>query len=186
LIEAKALLKHGEWLPWLKEHVGFSDRTAQLYMKIVRMGFESATVADLGLQAAANTISVIHDHGYDPFYGSSEIEVREWLLFGLFLSRTTMPAAAANFHVEWLLQGKKTFPLDDWLGAKGEAWRRRTGYINPAMSARFLADWKFFRDENISRPRAEIEALLDAEKKTENVAGKKARGRWILAAEALR
>jgi len=185
LIEAKGLLKHGEWLPWLKEHVGFSDRTAQLYMKIVRLGFKSAMVADLGLQAAANTFAVIHDHGYNPFYGSSEIEIREWLLFTL-LSRTTMTIEAADRHVEWLLQGKGKFPLDDWLGAKGEAWRRGASYTNPAIGARFLADWKAFRDENISRSRAEIEALLDAEQKTEEGAGRKrARGlKRIIEAEA--
>jgi hypothetical protein len=29
LIEAKALLAHGEWAPWLLSHVGFSERTAR-------------------------------------------------------------------------------------------------------------------------------------------------------------
>jgi hypothetical protein len=33
LIEAKALVKHGRWLPWLREHCEISDRTAQLYMR---------------------------------------------------------------------------------------------------------------------------------------------------------
>jgi Protein of unknown function (DUF3102) len=107
LIEAKALLKHGEWLPWLKEHVGFSERTAQMYMKIVRLGFKSATVADIGLKVAARALSVIHDDMYDPFYGSAEIEIREWLLFTLFLTRTGYSPEAADSHVEWLLQGKK-------------------------------------------------------------------------------
>lgn len=186
LIEAKALLKHGEWLPWLKEHVGFSDRTAQIYMKIVRLGFKSATVADLGLQAAANAIAVIHDHGYDPFYGSSEIEVREWLLFMLFLSRTAMPIEEAHRHVEWLLQGKDTFPLNDWLGPKGEVWRGRCGYRRPAFGNGFLTDWQAFREGNISLSRAEIEALLDAEPKTEEGVRKKGRRRLrpILSAEA--
>src|SRR4051794_24498843 len=104
LIEAKALLRHGEWLPWLKEHVGFSERTAQLYMKIVQLGFKSEMVADLGLKAAASAIAVFKDPDYDPFYGSSEVEIREWLLFALFLARSGMTVEAAWNHVEWLLQ----------------------------------------------------------------------------------
>jgi Protein of unknown function (DUF3102) len=36
LIEAKALVKHGQWLPWLAEHCAISDRTAQLYMRCAK------------------------------------------------------------------------------------------------------------------------------------------------------
>lgn len=53
LVEAKHLVGHGKWLPWLKENCGMSERTCQLYMKIAKSGLESATVADLGMQAAA-------------------------------------------------------------------------------------------------------------------------------------
>ena len=52
LIEAKALLRHGEWLPWLREHVAVSDRTAQNYMRLAGSGLEIRTVADLGIRAA--------------------------------------------------------------------------------------------------------------------------------------
>jgi Protein of unknown function (DUF3102) len=36
LIEAKAQLKHGQWLPWLDKHCAISQRTAQLYMKLAK------------------------------------------------------------------------------------------------------------------------------------------------------
>jgi hypothetical protein len=36
LIEAKALLKHGQWLPWLDKHCLMSQRTAQLYMRLAK------------------------------------------------------------------------------------------------------------------------------------------------------
>jgi hypothetical protein len=112
LIEAKALVKHGEWLPWLKKNVGFSERTAQLYMRIVELGFKSSTVADLGLQAAARVMTVITTDGYDPFFGSTEAEIKEWLLFILFLARENhWGVKAAELHVEWLMQGKDEFPL---------------------------------------------------------------------------
>lgn len=34
LTEAKGGLKHGEWLPWIKEHLPFSDQTARNYMRL--------------------------------------------------------------------------------------------------------------------------------------------------------
>ena len=34
LIEAKAMLPHGEWLPWLTEQVEFSERTARNFMRL--------------------------------------------------------------------------------------------------------------------------------------------------------
>jgi Protein of unknown function (DUF3102) len=56
LLEAKAAVQHGEWLPWLQANVCFSLRTAQMYMK-VSQGWEyleakCATVAHLGLRQA--------------------------------------------------------------------------------------------------------------------------------------
>ena len=36
LLEAKSLLKHGEWLPWLQAHFNISERTARLYMRLAR------------------------------------------------------------------------------------------------------------------------------------------------------
>lgn len=53
LIEAKALLPHGKWLPWLKDHAGISDRTARRYMQIAKSGMEIGHVADLGIRGAA-------------------------------------------------------------------------------------------------------------------------------------
>jgi hypothetical protein len=36
LIEAKEMLQHGEWLPWLRDHIGIGERTAQDYMRLAR------------------------------------------------------------------------------------------------------------------------------------------------------
>jgi hypothetical protein len=57
LIEAKSLLQHGEWEAWLHDHATVSPRTARLYMQLARSGLESATVADLGLNAAVRRIA---------------------------------------------------------------------------------------------------------------------------------
>ena len=34
LNEAKDMLPHGEWLPWLAEKVGYSEKTAQNYLAL--------------------------------------------------------------------------------------------------------------------------------------------------------
>ncbi len=52
LIEAKAQLSHGEWLPWLREKVDFSERTASNFMRIAREYQNSQTIADLGAAKA--------------------------------------------------------------------------------------------------------------------------------------
>ncbi len=61
LIEAKAAVPHGEWLPWLETNCSVSERTAQLYMKVARererLGRESASLADLTLEQAAERLA---------------------------------------------------------------------------------------------------------------------------------
>jgi len=42
LIEAKAAVAHGEWLPWLSSHFEGSERTAQAYMRVARGATELA------------------------------------------------------------------------------------------------------------------------------------------------
>jgi hypothetical protein len=36
LNEARSLVPHGQWLPWLKDHCSLSERVAQQYMKLAR------------------------------------------------------------------------------------------------------------------------------------------------------
>jgi hypothetical protein len=61
LIEVKAQLKHGQWLPWLAEHCDISERTAQLYMRLARARPEieanAQRVADLSLRGAAAVLA---------------------------------------------------------------------------------------------------------------------------------
>src|SRR4051812_42211679 len=50
LIEAKAKVPHGQWLPWLKANCAMPERTARDYMRLARLSVKTATVADLGLR----------------------------------------------------------------------------------------------------------------------------------------
>lgn len=52
LNEAKEVLPHGEWLPWLTEKVEFSERTAQNFMRLSREWSNPQTLADLGASKA--------------------------------------------------------------------------------------------------------------------------------------
>ena len=36
LIQSKAAIPHGQWLPWLREHITFSERTAQAYIRLTK------------------------------------------------------------------------------------------------------------------------------------------------------
>ena len=66
LLEAKAQLKHGQWLPWLSQHCELSERSAQLYMRIAKnreaIGEQIRNgVADLTLNQAAALLVMTSD-----------------------------------------------------------------------------------------------------------------------------
>jgi hypothetical protein len=63
LLEAKAGLPHGAWLPWLRENCTVPERTVQLYMRLARElpahleGDKSARLADLSISEAADLLA---------------------------------------------------------------------------------------------------------------------------------
>ena len=52
LLEAKAMLPRGEWLPWLTEQVEFSERQAQRFMKLAQEWSNPTALSDLGATKA--------------------------------------------------------------------------------------------------------------------------------------
>ena len=53
LLEAKGMLSHGEWLPWLNEQIGYSERLAQRFMRLAREYTSNPTaLSDLGATKA--------------------------------------------------------------------------------------------------------------------------------------
>lgn len=57
LIEAKAQLKHGQWLPWLREHCQLPERTASHYMRLAQNASQIGNVADLTVREAIEAIA---------------------------------------------------------------------------------------------------------------------------------
>lgn len=58
LMEAKALLSHGEWLPWLEERVEFSEKAAQRFMKLAREYSNPTALSDLGATKALMLLAI--------------------------------------------------------------------------------------------------------------------------------
>lgn len=58
LIEAKSLLSHGEWLPWLTEQVEFSESTAQRFMRLSREWRNPSALTDLGATKALTLLAL--------------------------------------------------------------------------------------------------------------------------------
>ena len=57
LLQAKAQVEHGQWLPWLAANCpALADRTARVYMRLARnwaqLALKSATVADFNVSCA--------------------------------------------------------------------------------------------------------------------------------------
>ncbi|WP_170967809.1 DUF3102 domain-containing protein [Rhizobium phaseoli] len=60
LAEAKSLIPHGQWLPWLADNCAIPKRTAQLYMRLAKhrefIETKSADLAHFTIQAAVELI----------------------------------------------------------------------------------------------------------------------------------
>jgi hypothetical protein len=56
LLEAKQHVRHGEWLPWLCDHCGIPERTAQVYMRLARRMPKNARPADLTITQALEMV----------------------------------------------------------------------------------------------------------------------------------
>ena len=90
LVEAKEMLNHGEWLPWLKRETEFSERSAQNYMRVFNtygaaqqslFGPETntQTFADLPISKALALLSLPQSEREDfaAEVGAESLSVRE-------------------------------------------------------------------------------------------------------------
>ena len=150
LIEAKELLKHGQWLPWLREHCALSERTAQLYMRIAASGATPEIVANLGLQATAKAIILEFP---DPFADMPEPELQEWRLFVLHLMRLGYTNDSACGFMQWMQRTGWRSPTE-YHGEEGDRLRKVWGMA--PLQAEMKAKWYVFLAENLARSADDI------------------------------
>ena len=141
LLEAKVLVKHGEWLPWLKERCEISERTAQLYMRCAKHrttieSRKSATVADFNLRDAALLLT---GHGTLEVMGSSASP--EWYtppdIFQLANDVLGSVDLDPCWHPESPVEASTTYTeADDGLS---KPWSGRV-YLNPPYG-RVINSW---------------------------------------------
>lgn len=72
LIEAKEMLPHGEWLPWLTEKVSYSDRTARRFMQMYRQLSNRPALANLGASKALALLA-LPEKDRDEFLSENDV-----------------------------------------------------------------------------------------------------------------
>jgi hypothetical protein len=184
LIEAKAAIPHGGWLPWLADNCDMKlAKNRATIEKHIRNDIADLTLNEaaalcvlagrieklLEIAKRAETLSgedlvdlyveqgfsVIVDKSYDPFAGRSEIEQRDWVLFGWFIGNGS---ESAFDHVEWLLQ-RPFQNVEEWLGPEGDKCRARWG-MKPVPTKCHKA-WAKFHAEHAHMTVADIKAELE-------------------------
>ena len=66
LLEAKSMLPHGEWLPWINTRIGYSEKTAQNFMRLAREFSNPQALADLGATKALALLALPADEREQP------------------------------------------------------------------------------------------------------------------------
>ena len=101
LTEAKAQLRHGEWLPWLREKVDISERSATNFMRIAREYSKSAIIADLGAVKALALLDL-------PASEREEFAAEKHVVDGVEKSVSDMTAKELKRAIEERDEARKT------------------------------------------------------------------------------
>ena len=152
LLEAKAQLKHGEWLPWLRDEVAFSEASAQRYMRLAREYGKSRIVTDLGAGKALELLA-LPESQREKFVEENDVSgmTREQLRQAIReRDEATVLAARERVRAETALQK-----------AEAELKAIRSRPVEVAVETRDAAP------EQIEEARAEGEKAAEAKVKTE-------------------
>ena len=114
-------------------------------MKIAGLGLKSATVAVLGLNAAAKAIVLQYP---DPYAGDSEEILSEWNLYAMYLMRSGLRNEHAGHSCEWLRRNGWNSP-SEWFSDDGDRYRKMFGMRT--MPEEVKTEWAAFYAENRSR-----------------------------------
>ena len=176
LNEAKEQLTHGEWLPWLKEKVEFSEVTAQRFMRLAREYTNPSTVTDLGASKALTLLALpaserdeflaekhtVHGEEKTPFE-MSNTELATVIKERDEARRRAEDAEKALADQMEEQQAVYNTDMADLRGQLEEANNRAAGYAEKLTKAKEKAD-KDVADaqEEVETLKAELEALRSA------------------------
>jgi hypothetical protein len=86
LNEAKDLVEHGQWLPWVKANCQFDKRTAQLYMKIARYVTLMPHLKDAVMQGTLTAAESFLDEKYRSYV--SDLKQDQWAAASVYYNAT--------------------------------------------------------------------------------------------------
>jgi hypothetical protein len=164
LTEAKAQLKHGEWLPWLKSHCEISERTAQVYMRLARKRAEIETnpqhAADLSLRAAEAWLA--------PPDGDDGTDKNEWYTPEDWIKRARAVMGTIDLDPASCEFAQRTVQATEWFDQERDGlahpWRGSV-FLNPPYSERLIKpfiDKLVAERENFSQAIVLVHSLTDA------------------------
>jgi hypothetical protein len=193
LVEAKEQLKHGQWLPWLRDHCTISERTAQLYMRCAknREAIEDQIrngVADLSLNEAAAMLMLSSDVRKllaltKTMAGLEGEELIKFCVDNDIATLTTpfgdVPEPTDQERVEWnlfalFLMREFGWPLDsafmhvEWVQSRGTPladWMRPNPILDTwrRIPQTTFDAWNIFLETNRNRTLADVEAEIGRE-----------------------
>jgi hypothetical protein len=177
LIEAKAKMPHGQWLPWLKDNCAMSERTAQLYMRLaknreaieeqIRNGSADLSMSEAAallmlssdvrkLLAMAKTMSGLEGDDLVNFCVANDIGMLNGNIFDA-------PTPTAQEEIEWRifvlwLAKRRSFSVEgafmhmDWVQSRGTLvadWMKPNPLRDAWMpiSQRVIDDWHAFLEQ---------------------------------------
>lgn len=122
LTEAKAQVRHGEWLPWLEANFPASVRSAQGYMRLAARAEDAQALAHLGIEGALKQLAAPRE---DPRWAVWRDDCRSisdsipptldewttWLATGPLSVQLPLDVVA-QAHVDWL---RDTYGVPFWL-----------------------------------------------------------------------
>jgi hypothetical protein len=152
LIEAKAQLKHGQWLPWLSKHCQIPERTAQLYMRLARHASEIRNVADLTVRKAIEALA--------PPQTEEEALAAATLAEGeAILERIAVAEANLMDEVRAKMERQRAFAIDFFELSPSEQWELLDQLAESGIH-KLLPRWRKINDEDIREAQWRISCLI--------------------------
>jgi hypothetical protein len=130
LIEAKAALPHGAWLPWLEANVSFGARQAQKYIRLADHA-DALPNTNSGSHLSINeALDVLR--GEDALRVMHSSETPEWYTPAPIVERVVATLGEIDLDPSWhpqsAVQAKTAYTLDD--DGLAQHWAGRV-YLNP-------------------------------------------------------